>query len=57
MFSFIENVAKAAVGVASLPVALAADVVTMGGVLTDREQPYVASTAEKVIENLEKAAE
>lgn len=46
---------KAAVGVAITPITIAADVVTLGGALTDREEPYTVSNAEEIMNNLEKA--
>lgn len=52
------NLLKAAVGVViETPVALVADVVTMGGVLTDRNTPYTAESLEKVVDNVQKATE
>lgn len=48
------NLLKAVVGVVvETPVAIVADVVTMGGVLTDKDQPYTATAVEKVVKNIE----
>lgn len=55
MFGLIEGLAKAAVGVVTLPVQVAADVVTMGGALTDKEKPYTAEGISNVMQNLENA--
>lgn len=45
---------KAVVGVVvETPVAIVADVVTMGGALTDKEKPYTAEALEKVVKNVE----
>jgi hypothetical protein len=55
MFGFIEDLAKAAVGVVTIPVAVVADVVTLGGALTDRDEPYTATAASDVIKNLKNA--
>lgn len=45
---------KAVVGVVvETPVAIVADMVTMGGVLTDKDQPYTATAVEKVVKNIE----
>ena len=56
MFDVLSNLVKATVGVvAETPVALVADVVTLGGSLNDKEQPYTATAVEKVIENLSNA--
>ena len=49
------SILKAAVGVVTTPVALAADVVTLGGALTNRETPYTVAQAEEIMKNLEKA--
>lgn len=52
MFGLIESLAKAAVSVVSLPVAAVADVVTMGGGLTDKDKPYTAEVASDLMKNL-----
>ena len=56
MFEFLESLAKAAVGVVTVPVALVADVVTLGGVLTDEAKPYTATAVGAVLDNLGDAA-
>jgi hypothetical protein len=49
---------KAAVGaVIETPLAVAADVVTLGGALTDKKQPYTATAVQKVVQNIEDATE
>lgn len=55
MFGLLESLAKAAVGVVTLPVAVVADVITLGGSLTDKDQPYTASTASDIVQNLTNA--
>ena len=56
MFGMLGDLAKAAVGVViETPIAVVADVVTMGGTLTDKDQPYTATALEKVVENVENA--
>lgn len=56
MFGFLADVAKAAVGVVvEAPIALAADVLTLGGAINDRKEPYLASTAKNIMENIENA--
>ena len=56
MFGMLGDLAKAAVGVViETPIAVVADVVTMGGSLTDKDQPYTATALEKVMENVENA--
>ena len=52
MFGMLESLAKAAVGVVAAPVAVVADVVTLGGSLTDKDEPYTASAVSDVVQNL-----
>ena len=53
MFDMFNSLVKAAVGVVvETPLAVVADVITMGGALTDKEVPYTADALEKVYENL-----
>lgn len=56
MFGMLESLTKAALGVVTVPVAVAADVVTLGGALTDKDEPYTASAVSDVVKNLEDAA-
>lgn len=56
MSGLFESLAKAAVAVVTLPVAAVADVVTLGGLLADRDEPYTATAAGNVVRNLEEAA-
>lgn len=54
MFGFIGSIAKAAVGVViEAPIAVIADVVTLGGTLSDKNQPYTATAVEKVVKNIQ----
>ena len=56
MFGMLGDLAKATVGlVIETPIAVVADVVTMGGALTDKNQPYTATALEKVVKNVENA--
>ena len=58
MFGMLESLAKAAVGVVvETPVSLAADVITLGGAITDKSEPYTASALRRVVENIEQAVE
>lgn len=53
MFS---NLFKAVVGtVIETPIAVVADVITLGGSLTDKPQPYTSEALSKVVQNIEKA--
>ncbi len=50
------NLLKAAVGVVvETPIAIVADVVTLGGSLTDKDKPYTAEAVEKVVENIQES--
>jgi hypothetical protein len=55
MFGLIESLAKAATAVVTVPVAVVADVVTMGGQLTDKDKPYTAEAVEDLVDNLKDA--
>lgn len=55
MFGMLESLTKAALGVVTVPVALVADAVTLGGALTDKDKPYTADAVSDVIQNLEDA--
>jgi hypothetical protein len=55
MFSLLESVTKAAVGVAVTPLAVVADVATLGGELVDRKQSYTGETLRAVEKNLKNA--
>lgn len=57
MFDLLTKTVKLAVNVATLPVSVAADVVTMGGAMTDRDEPYTAAHAKRVMTNVEDLAE
>ncbi len=50
MFSSLLKVALSPV---DLAVGVAADVVTLGGVLTDQDKPYTAKAAERLVDNVE----
>jgi hypothetical protein len=56
MFGALKNLTKATVGVLiETPVAVVADVVTLGGALTDTKQPYTAEALSKVVKNVKKS--
>lgn len=47
---------KAVVGtVIVTPVSIVADVITMGGAMTDKEEPYTVTALKDVMENIEKS--
>jgi len=55
MFGLLESLAKAAVGVVTLPVTVVADVITLGGALTDKDEPYTSRAASDIVKNLTNA--
>jgi len=55
MFGMLESLVKAAVAVVTVPVAVVADVVTLGGSLTDKDQPYTADAVGDLVDNLKDA--
>jgi hypothetical protein len=56
MFDALESLGKAALGVVTVPVAIVADVVTLGGSLTDRATPYTAEAVSDLVQNLKDAS-
>lgn len=56
--SIFGSLIKAAVGVViETPLAVAADVVTLGGTLSDKAEPYTATALSKVVRNVADATE
>lgn len=56
MFGFLEDIAKAAVTVATLPVAVVADVVTLGGELNDKGgDTYTEDNLADLMDNIKNA--
>lgn len=55
MFGMIESLAKAAAAVVTVPVAVVADVVTLGGSLNDKDKPYTAEAVGDLVDNLKDA--
>ena len=57
MFGIIGDLTKAVVGAAiETPIAIAADVVTLGGAMTDKDEPYTSTAIKRVMQNVENAA-
>ena len=56
MFGILENLTKAVVGVViETPIALVKDVVTLGGAITDDDEPATVTALRNVVQNIEKA--
>jgi hypothetical protein len=53
----ITSLLKAAAGVITVPVAVIADAVTLGGALNEQPEPYTARAVSDVLENLAKATD
>lgn len=51
------SIFKAVTGMVFSPVSVAADVITLGGALTDRDEPYTVSSMRNVLRNIEIAVD
>lgn len=51
----LNNLLRAATGIVTLPLDVAADVITMGGALTDKPRPYTADKARDIMRNVKEA--
>ena len=52
-----KKLTKAVIGVATIPLDVAADVVTLGGAMTDKETPYTYEKCKDVMENVKRAVD
>ncbi len=57
MFDILKSATKAAIGIVTLPIDVIADVVTMGGLLTEKNRPYTADKAIKIMKNIKDVVE
>ncbi|MDX0765764.1 hypothetical protein GOD36_26605 [Sinorhizobium medicae] len=57
MLGFLGKLVETTVDVVTLPASVAADVVTMGGALNDRERPYTVDKAGRILKNTVSAVE
>ena len=57
LFGTLSALTQAAVGVVTLPVSAVADVVTLGGVLTDKKETYTGKRAKDVMDALDDAVD
>lgn len=55
MFGMIGSLVKAAAAVVTVPVAVVADVVTLGGLSTEKDKPYTAEALGDLMDNLKEA--
>ena len=58
MFGALKSLGKAVVGVVvETPAAIVADVVTLGGSLNDKREPYTKTALGKVMDNISDATD
>lgn len=58
MFKMLNDLTKATAGaVIETPIAVVKDIATLGGSLTDEDEPYTATSAKKVIKNISNATD
>ena len=57
MFGILKSTIKAASAVIDVPVSVAADVVTLGGAINDKDKPYTAKAAERLVQNVKDIAD
>jgi len=56
MFGILGDLTKALVGVVvETPIAIVADALTLGGLITDKDKPYTATALKGVMKNVENA--
>jgi hypothetical protein len=52
-----KKLTKAVIGVATLPIDVAADIATLGGTLTDKKKPYTAKKLSNIVKNIDDAVD
>lgn len=52
VFEFLNSTLKAAASVVDIPVSIAADAITLGGTLTDKETTYTSEAAGRLVQNV-----
>ncbi len=57
MFGILKSLAKAETAIVDVPVSVAADIVTLGGALTDQDKPYTAQAVLRLVKNVSDAAD
>jgi hypothetical protein len=53
MFNLLSGLASATIRTVTLPVAVVADLVTLGGSLNDKKDPYTADQLAKILADLD----
>ena len=57
MFGILKSAVKAASSVIDVPVSLAADAVTLGGVLNDKDESYTSDAIGRFVQNVSDIAD
>ena len=57
MFGILKSTVKAASAVIDVPVSIAADVVTMGGVLNDKDETHTSDALGRFVKNVSDIAD
>lgn len=57
MFGILKSAAKAASAVIDIPVSAAADVVTLGGSLNDKDETYTGAAMGRLVQNVSDMAD
>ena len=57
MFDVLKSLGKAVVSTVTLPVDIAADIVTMGGAINDKRNPYTVEKVKKIMGHLDDATD
>lgn len=57
MLGFFSSAVKAASAVVDVPVSIAADVVTLGGALSDKDKSYTEDAAGRFVDNVKNMAD
>lgn len=55
MFNVLKGLTKAVVSTVTLPLDIAADVVTLGGAMTEREKPYTVEKLGRIMDGIDEA--
>lgn len=52
MLSIFQNSIKAAACIVDIPISVTADVITLGGALTEKEKPYTVEACSDLVKNI-----
>lgn len=57
MFNLLKGLTKAVVSIVTLPIDVAADIVTLGGAINDKRNPYTVEKVKKIMGHLDDATD